>query len=349
VRSVYSTSSRSTSTDLHYYNVELRAPHIFTVGVPQLPVTSSEFNATLASRVVWAKLFEVRLDADSFDPLLCEDDGGCKDTEFCGLDGTCHPFNCVNLYQYGPPTFTGHEYQDASAPVLVCSRDPPAVDASNPCLPDSDSETEALYYVNSTIESPWPLLIHRHCIRSETGSDGTDYIRDYPSRCAYDYLRGRYATLNRYCFARPNPYQNFSCYDMDPNTTDGMELYLADYVNKTSLNSECTVDNFATTTYFDTSGNATVQYVGSHEYSTCINGACWFVDRSVGYRELTPTDYERLRHVMHSRLIGDLPAATPSSSAALAAGPIHNVFLLGTATTIIIGSALTWMGWIGLD
>jgi hypothetical protein len=105
----------------HHYNGQLTAPQIstFTSG------SSTEFNVTLANRSIVAELFNVT-ESHPLSSLLCKN--GCKDTEFCGQDGTCHAFNCVNLYDYGPKTATGHDYDDRKAPKLACTSEPPPVE-----------------------------------------------------------------------------------------------------------------------------------------------------------------------------------------------------------------------------
>jgi hypothetical protein len=225
----------------HYYNGYLTAPK-FSRFTGRLGIRiTTEFNVTWANRSMVAELFNVT-ESHPLSSLLCKN--GCKDTEFCGQDGTCHAFNCVNLYDYGPKTATGHDYDDLKAPKLVCTNEPPPVEDTSACL------------------SPWPLLIHYHCTLSQSG----DY--SLRPRCPVDYLDGRYATLNRYCSAQPNPYQNFSCCDLDPDTiTDGMERFLTDYSTKVRLDSECTAENLPDRTGDPSQSNETDPYTGSGYHS----------------------------------------------------------------------------------
>jgi hypothetical protein len=316
----------------HHYNGQLTAPQIstFTSG------STTEFNVTLANRSMVAELFNVT-ESHPLSSLLCKN--GCKDTEFCGQDGTCHAFNCVNLYDYGPKTATGHDYDDRKAPKLACTNEPPPVEDTSTCL------------------SPWPLLIHYHCTLSRDS--------DYFSKpvCPVDYLDGRYATLNRYCSAQPNPSQTFSCYDLDPDTiTDGMERFLTDYLNKVRLDSECTAENLPERVGDPSQYNESDPYTGRsyHSYQACIDITQWhtncaLVGGAVSPKgtELSPLDFERLRHVMRSNIRGELP---PSSSFSSAPTPspfplASTANLLGTTkTTTIAAATLTaWLGWIVLS
>ena len=305
----------------HVYTADLRSPRVNT----PYTFSSSEFNATLASMSVVAELFKVDLNYTIFP--LCDE--GCKDTEFCGQDGTCHEFNCINVYDYGPKTVTGHDYQDTSAPKLECSSETPSADDSNPCLgmnPDAFN-VELI----RTVESPWPVLIEYHCSKQESTSDSGSFYFGDSAFCGYAYLNGRYATFNRHCSAQPNPYQNFSCYDMDPNTD--MEQYLDDYVNRTMLDSECTIDNFrhpSDNEPSSTTENVTITYPARHFYRTCIheflpsgssNTNCALVYGAVNLddSDLTPIDFERLRYVMTSNILGNLPDDNETVATSLAA------------------------------
>jgi hypothetical protein len=309
----------------HDYNGRLTAPRFsrFT-GRNGIRITP-EFNVTWANRSMVAELFNVT-ESHPLSSLLCKN--GCKDTEFCGQDGTCHAFNCVNLYDYGPKTATGHDYDDLKAPKLVCTSETPPVEDTSTCL------------------SPWPLLIHYHCTLSQSG--------DYSLRlsCPVDYLDGRYVTLNRYCSAQPNPYQTFSCYDLDPDTiTDGMERFLTDYSNKIRLDSECTAENLPYRASDPSQSNETDPYTGSgyHSYQACIDITqsytnCALVSGTVhsfpNGTDLAPLDFERLRYVMQSTIRGELPTPSSVSSATTAN-------LLGTTTTTIATAMLAaWLGWI---
>ena len=320
----------------HVYTANLRSPRVVTGN----GFSSSEFNATLASMSVVAEVFEVDLNEYSMFPVC---DEGCKDTEFCGQDGTCHEFNCINVYDYGPKTVTGHDYQDTSAK-LECSSEPPTVDDSNPCLgmnPDAfDAE------LISTVESPWPVLIEYFCSRVESTSDSDRFYFGDSAECGYAYLDGRYATFNRHCSAQPNPYQNFSCYDMDPNTD--MERYLNDYVNRTTLDSECTIDNVP----YPPEPNSTTEnvnvFLAQHSYSTCIQETtpsgsiytnCALVYGAVTVTnndtDLKPIDFERLRYVMKSNILG-----LPENSETVSASSIvtHNVLgKIAIAVSVLIG------------
>ena len=118
-------------TENHFYPVDPFSPR----GGAFDAFSRSEFNVTLAMRTLVARLFEANMNQTFFP--WCED--GCKDTEFCGQDSACYEFNCLNIYDYGPKPFTGHSYQDTSAPKLKCSTTPPTVDVSNPCLYNPDT------------------------------------------------------------------------------------------------------------------------------------------------------------------------------------------------------------------
>jgi hypothetical protein len=61
--------------------------------------------------------------------------------------------------------------------------------------------------------------------------------------------------------------------------------------------------------------------------------------------ELKATDYERLRHVMQSSLIGELHAGASPSSTTFTVRPTNTV--IGTAA--ILANELAWIGWIVLD
>jgi hypothetical protein len=262
--------------------------------------------------------------------IRCGDVYNCQDTEFCGQDGTCHELNCINLYDYGPKTLTGHDDQDVSVPKLVCTGEPPTVDAANMCLsanPDPCIDMPAI--------SPWPLLIHYHCTSSEHG----DFV--FAPLCAYEYLNGRYATLNRYCSAQPNPYQSFSCYDLDPDTvTAGMEQYLEDYVNRTRMDPECTVNNLP----FDLPDNETISYSGRgrHQYRTYIgSGDSSLLSGAVDAvgNDLSSVDLEQLRFVMKSSLIGAIPTLSPTP---LSMAPTNKA----SETAIFVAALASLIGWI---
>jgi hypothetical protein len=301
--------TNETKVENHLYTVHVSSPH--DPDSTYLSFSTTVFNATLASRTIVSTLFEIKPELDFFPIQLCEN--GCRDTEFCGEDGTCHEFNCMSLYEYGPETVTGHRYHDPLTPSLLCSNEPPTIDPSNPCLADSrylDNPN------NITIASPWPILINFHCTRSEQSADGSGLLSFIkPDQCAYSFLDGRYVTTNRHCSAQPNPYQAFSCYDFDPSSiAGGLERYLDQYVNKTMLDSECTIDNFP---YPEpVRENFTVTYPGYHTYGTCINKVrhidCTLVHGLV-YGNLTSLDYERLRSVMVSSLRDELPDTTSPS------------------------------------
>ena len=182
-----------------------------------------------------------------------------------------------------------------------------------------------------TVESPWPVLIEYHCSKQESTSDSGSFYFGDSAFCGYAYLNGRYATFNRHCSAQPNPYQNFSCYDMDPNTD--MEQYLDDYVNRTMLDSECTIDNFrhpSDNEPSSTTENVTITYPARHFYRTCIheflpsgssNTNCALVYGAVNLddSDLTPIDFERLRYVMTSNILGNLPDDNETVATSLAA------------------------------
>jgi hypothetical protein len=338
--------TNETKVENHHYTAYISSPlygasHGFSTTV---------FNATLVGRTIVSKLLEINLEYELFSIQLCEN--GCRDTEFCGEDGTCHEFNCMSLYQYGPETVTGHEYQDQSTPSLVCSNEPPTIDPSNPCLSGSASRNTDISN-NVTIASPWPLLINYHCSRLEESVDGSSVFQSFSQsdQCAYGYLDGRYVATNRHCSAQPNPYQTFSCYDLDPSSiASGVERYLDQYVNKTMLDSECTMDNFP---YQEpVPENFTVSYPGYHSYGTCIDTDsltdCTLVDGRVE-GNLTSLDYERLRAVMFSSLSGELPDTTspslsPPSTSSAAVVAKHGC-VLGTAIVVsVLGLAFGWIG-----
>ena len=323
-------------------------PHVYTDYVGSRRISShmgsssADFNVTLASKSIVARLFQVKLNYTIFP--LCED--GCKDTEFCGQDGTCHEFNCVNVYDYGPKTVTGHEYQDTSSPNLECSSESPTFDDSNPCLSHLNTNPNVAE-VNSTIESTWPLLIRYYCSKFEkSNSSLLDFSTD-PAMCAHEYLDGRYATFNRHCFAQPNPYQNFSCYDMNPDTD--LEQYLQDYLNRTTLDAECTADNLPFFHGSEPDEGVTVGYRARHSYMTCIeeiplpgtasssNTNCAFVFGSVNSdtSDLTPIDYERLRTVVKSNIIGNLPDDDDDDTGS-SSSFATNYIVLGTTVIVVL-------------
>ena len=324
------TEDNETYTEHHIYTSELSYPVEGFVTTLSSDYSSSDFNVTLATRTLVANLFAVNLTRTVF--ALCEN--GCKSTEFCGQDGSCHEFNCVNVYDYGPKTVTGHDYQDPSAPQLQCSDPAPTEVAFNTCLYDPSALDADL---TKNVESPWPLLLTYQC-------SPYDYFT-HPEACAYDFLDGRYVTFNRFCSASLNEYQDFVCYDMNPDTD--MERYLADYLNQTAFHSQCTDDNVRDPTVFEPEEETTaIEYHGRHSYVTCIgslppwalyNIDCTFVVGSVNQEAnipLSPNDFERLRYVVRSNLVGSIPNGEEDTSA------VATRHVLGTAAAAFVHALL---------
>ena len=331
------TEYNETVTDPYTYETIFAADHSTTLD----GFNSLKFNATLAMKTLNAKLFEFNVSEALFP--FCEN--GCKTTEFCGQDGTCHEFNCVNVYEYGPSSVTGHDFQDASAPELECSTELSSDDPSQTCW-----YSDGLRYrddFTSTIESPWPLAIRFHCSVHATYSASSFGVLYLDSEdCAYSYLDGRYATFNRYCSAQPNPHQNFTCFDIDPDTD--IERYLSDYSNKTTTNSECTEDNLPYPYNPDECDEnvTSIRYAGHHEYSACIRRVtadsshtdCTLIPIAGGWDKdaLSPIDFERLRFVMKSKIVGNVPVEEESSSSAGQGGVVrtHMIVAVGMLATI---------------
>ena len=57
----------------------------------------------------------------------CTTPCGPRGINFCGTDGQCHKYSCLNYYDYGPSQFTGH---DGTGPPLSCQ------DGAGPILAD---------------------------------------------------------------------------------------------------------------------------------------------------------------------------------------------------------------------
>ena len=119
-----------------------------------------------------------------------------------------------------------------------------------------------------------------------------------PEWCALKHLGSRYVTFNRFCEAKPNPEQNFTCFDFNPDTD--MESYLANYLNAaTAVNPNCTMDNISPTyNEFDYNESG---LMGMHSYApTCTINDTYGDCAHLGSSVYDLDDYERMRAVMSS-------------------------------------------------
>lgn len=246
------------------------------------------WNVSLAAAAMVSEYFEVQHFNDF---PFCSD--GCKYTEFCGQDGMCHSYNCENVYAYGPASVTGHGDGDTRGNLMCTS----TLTGEHYCQVADDGLTE--YLKNSTeydgndIESPWPVALQYQCLPVNVWWE--------PDWCALKRLESRYVTFNRFCEAKPNPEQNFTCFDIDPVTD--MKSYLADYLNATAVNTNCTIynlDHFYNESDYDEPG-----FRGVHSYApTCTINATHIDCSHLGSSVDDLDDYDRMRAVMSSSLVG---------------------------------------------
>jgi hypothetical protein len=274
---------------------------------------SETWNVTLAAAAMVSEYFEV---PRSNDFPICSD--GCKYTEFCGQDGVCHSYNCENVYTYGPASVAGHGDGDTRGN-LTCTS---TLTAEHYC---HVAETELMGYIqNSTeYESPWPVALQYHCLPV--------LVWLPPDKCAEKRLESRYVTFNRFCEAKPNLEQNFTCFDIDPETD--MESYLADYLIATTMNANCTIDNIGPP--FNEFEDEEREFIGMHIYAaTCTinatHGDCSHMFSSVDDLD----DYERMRAVMSSSLVGQPTSAQPTS-----AQPTSSSFRWASSSVNVFGIA----------
>lgn len=279
------TTAENSSSSHYFYTGRVIGPQ---VGLSYESYGSETWNVSLAAAAMVSEYFEVERINDF---PFCS--GGCKYTEFCGQDGMCHSYNCENVYAYGPASVTGHGDGDARGDLMCTS----TLTAEHYCQVADDGLTEYLKnsteYDGNNVESPWPVALQYQCLPVNISYD--------PDLCALKRLESRYVTFNRFCEAKPNPEQNFTCFDINPDTD--MESYLADYLNATAMNTNCTIDNLNPTyndLYYNESG-----FMGRHIYApTCTINDTLIDCAHLGSSVYELDDYERMRAVMSSSLVG---------------------------------------------
>jgi hypothetical protein len=306
-------TSEYNGTSHFFYTGRVNGPQ---VGLMYEWTGSETWNVSLAAAAMVSEYFEVQHFNDF---PFCS--GGCKYTEFCGQDGICHSYNCENVYAYGPASVTGHGDGDTRDDLMCTS----TLTAEHYCQVADDGWAEYLQdstdYDGDNIESPWPVALQFQCLPVN--------VWWQPDWCALKRLESRYVTFNRFCEAKPNPEQNFTCFDIDPVTD--MESYLADYLKATAVNTNCTIYNMDQ--FYNESDYYEPGLRGIHSYApTCTitynisttNYDCSHLGSSVD----DLNDYDRMRAVMSSSLVGQRTSSGCSSGVSTVLGIVGVAALL---------------------
>jgi hypothetical protein len=240
----------------------------------------SVFNATAARSAMHARAFLV------FEsPLHHDCAGGCRLSEFCGKDGLCHEIDCDHFWDYGPVEFTGNSDEALASGVdLNCTLEPQEAEA-NPC------------------DEQWPLALEYRCEEP--------YVITFRSpACQPNDNDARGLPFHRTCAAKPNPTQEFVCFDLKgaPN----MVAFTTDYLQTTVENPQCTDAELVS---WDGSADAKndTEWVAYHYQTHGVrnDGYSTPLYFEVPYQrasdEEDPLDLDALKHAMYASLVGKAP------------------------------------------
>ena len=309
----------------------------------QFPVTtftSEEFNPAMAMSVV--SVFIGSTSSSSVFPDCRE--VGCLQKEFCGTDNKCHEIHCESFYQYGPPEFTGNYEEEREDP-----------SSSLTCVNTLEKgQGLCAEYSNDGSSNGWPTVIQFACQEENTYSP-----RYADELCGendpYNSIQGRYETMNRYCFATPNPYQNFTCYDLDPVKTN-FTTYFDSYLQSVQNNLYCDGIDLPLITYPNgTEVNMTASdFYAHHDYHHCISrpghsdctlgySGIYIRGKSIWNSTQEPFDPDRYRYSIISSLDGRIPIDdSDNNDNDVKSGALGSLFTFDCATRpfwwIVVGT-----------
>lgn len=270
----------------------------------------STFNATAARAAMYSRSFP------KYDSPLPNCGRGCRLHEFCGEDRVCHNINCDNFWMYGPQAFTGRQLAfdlDLSCSLQLQNS------SANPCG-----------------DSNWPVALQYMC-RPENIFSRTDVCLDN------DNDETRHVSFHRMCTAKPSPTQEFVCFDL--KQVPDLEAYVADYVQSTSANPNCTEQemNMWPLSQSDLDKKWVAYHHQTHRIRNNSFGTSLYIRPPYQYASQEPLDLMSLDHTMFSRLAGSAPPdespelEDESTSAAIR---IHWSVAYLSSLLIIIGTLL---------
>jgi hypothetical protein len=227
----------------------------------------------------------------------------------------------VFVYDHGPMSVTGHGEGGSTTPgELNCTS----------VIPEEEQcqDVYSQSYDASDLDSPWPVALSFVCM--------PEMMWYSPDECAHQRLQSRFVTMNRYCEAKPNAGQTFTCFDIAPETD--LDEVLAQYMKVTTMNPNCTVGNV--NVIYDDDDDPNTNYTGGHWYApTCIGNSTHTNCIHGGSQSFYDiNDTERLRTVMSSQLIGVAPTMAPT------AGPASDAARTASQTCLTSCACLLVMG-----
>ena len=158
-------------------------------------------------------------------------EGKCPVEMFCGVDSNCHERTCENMYLYAPDSVTGRDGQDDPSDTadMECYIDEFPDDLQPPC---------------KDFGGLFPVAVHFSCFEFygiHSFSRACHERDDIGVEDSSTFTRGRYATMNRVCIAKPQKGLRFVCYDMAPDTN--LTSHFSDYIEAVETFDGCEAYN----------------------------------------------------------------------------------------------------------